>query len=119
MIAGMHFPGFLRRGRAGAARPCAAAAVLSMLLAGGGLFRPATPPAAPPVRHVEAPNDTGLPASAARALSQRFPTMHAIGHSAGHLQVDDADDLAVVLAPAGQSHDAVVAVLVTGPGGEY
>src|ERR1700743_1528036 len=120
MIAGMHFPGFLSRGRAQAARCLVAATLLATLLSGCGLFRPATPP--PPVpaaRRVELPNDSGLPASAARALGQRFPYMHAIGHSAGHLQVDDADDLAVVLAPIGQSHDAIVAVLVTGAGGDY
>ena len=118
MIAGMHFSGSLRRGRPRATRALVVAAVLATLLSGCGLFRPAPPPA-PAVRHVEPPTDTGLPASAARALSQRFPYMHAIGHSAGHLQVDDADDLAVVLAPIGQSNDAVVALLVTGAGGEY
>ena len=120
MIAGMHVPGSLRCGRAGAARSFAAVAVLAISLSGCGLFRPAAPPPPPPApRHVDAPNDSGLPASAARALGQRFPYMHAIGHSAGHLQVDDADDLAVVLAPIGQSHDAIVAVLVTGAGGDY
>ncbi|MBW8778616.1 MAG: hypothetical protein JF585_05310 [Burkholderiales bacterium] len=71
------------------------------------------------MRHVETPTDAGLPASAARALAQRFPYMHAIGHGAGHLQVDDADDLAVVLAPIGQAHDAVIALLVTGVNGDY
>ena len=120
MIAGMQFPGSLSRGRARAARRLVAATLLATLLSGCGLFRPAPPPTpVPAARHVELPTDTGLPASAARALSQRFPYMHAIGHSAGHLQVDDADDLAVVLAPIGQSHDAVVALLVTGAGGDY
>ena len=115
----MHFSGSFQRGRARAAF-LFATTVLVALLSGCGLFRPAPPPPpTPAVRHVETPTDSGLPASAARALSQRFPYMHAIGHSAGHLQVDDADDLAVVLAPIGQSHDAVVAVLVTGAGGEY
>ena len=115
----MHFSGSFQRGRARAAFVFATT-VLVALLSGCGLFRPAPPPPpTPAVRHVETPTDSGLPASAARALSQRFPYMHAIGHSAGHLQVDDADDLAVVLAPIGQSHDAVVAVLVTGAGGEY
>ena len=112
MIAGMHFSGLFHRGRT------SAAVLLAASLAGCGLSRPAPPPA-PVVHRAELPNDTGLPASAARALNQRFPYMHAVGHSAGHLQVDDADDLAVVLAPIGQSHDAVVALLVTGPGGEY
>ena len=111
MIAGMDFSGLLQRGRA------SAVVLLAASLAGCGLFRPAPPP--PVVHHAELPNDTGLPASAARALNQRFPSMHAVNHSAGHLQVDDADDLAVVLAPIGQSHDTVVAMLVTGPGGEY
>lgn len=82
-----------------------------------GSLHPAPP--APPARHVDLPTDNGLPAAAARALGQRFPSMHAIGHTAGHLQVDDADDLAVVLAPLGQSHDVIVALLVTGAGGEY
>ena len=120
MIAGMHFSGSFRCGRARAAPALATATVLAVLLPGCGGLRP-PPPAAPvpAVRHVEMPTDSGLPASAARALSQRFPYMHAIGHGAGHLQVDDADDLAVVLAPIGQSHDAIVAVLVTGAGGEY
>jgi len=117
MISGMHFPASLQRGRARAARLLAAAAGVAALLCGCGTPRPAPP--APAVRHVEPPSDTGLPASAARALSQRFPYMHAIGHGAGHLQVDDADDLAVVLAPMGQSHDAIVALLVTGAGGDY
>ena len=120
MIPGMHFSGSFGRGRAQAARALAAAISLAALLPGCGGLRPAPVPASVPVaRHVETPTDAGLPASAARALSQRFPYMHAIGHSAGHLQVDDADDLAVVLAPIGQSHDAVVALLVTGAGGEY
>ena len=120
MIAGMHFSGSFQPGRGRAVRSLAVATVLASLLGGCGLFRPAPlPPPVPAVRHVELPTDTGLPASAARALSQRFPYMHAIGHSAGHLQVDDADDLAVVLAPIGQSHDAVVALLVTGAGGDY
>ena len=117
MIAGMHFPGSLRRGQAWAA-PSAAATLLASLL-GACALRPPAPPPLPAARHIEPPTDATLPASAARALSQRFPYMHAIGHSAGHLQVDDADDLAVVLAPVGQAHDAVVALLVTGPGGDY
>ena len=111
----MCFPGSFPRGRA-----LAAASLLATLLSGCGLFRPvAPPPPTPPARHVDVPTDSGLPASAAHALGLRFPYMHAIGHSAGHLQVDDADDLAVVLAPIGQSHDAIVAVLVTGAGGDY
>ena len=95
--------------------PAAAAAFLAALLAACASHAP--PPApVPEPRRVEQPTDTGLPAAAARALAQRFPGLHAVGHSAGHLQVDDADDLAVVLAPLGQSHDAIVAVLVTGAG---
>ena len=120
MIAGMQFPGSPSRGRAQAGRCRVAATLLATLLSGCGLFRPAPPPTpVPAARHVEPPTDSGLPASAARALGQRFPYMHAIGHGAGHLQVDDADDLAVVLAPIGQSHDAIVALLVTGAGGDY
>ena len=115
----MRLSGSLQRGQARAARLLVATAVLATLLSGCGLFRPAPLPPAPLPHHVEPANDTGLPASAARALSQRFPYMHPIGHGAGHLQVDDADDLAVVLAPIGQSHDAIVAVLVTGAGGDY
>ena len=96
------------------------AAVRLAWLAGCGLFHgEPVAPGAPVARHAEPPTDSGLPAGAARALGQRFATMHPIGHSSGRLQVDDADDLAVVLAPAGQSMDAIVAVLVTGPGGEY
>jgi hypothetical protein len=108
MIADMHFSASARL------VPLAFAAAL---LAGCG-----TPPASPPApvaRPVEAPVDTRLPPAATRALARRFPYMQAIAHSAGRLQVDDADDLAVVLAPIGQTHDTVVAVLVTGPAGEY
>ena len=117
MIAGMHFQGFFQQGQARAAGLAAAGAVLATLLSGCGTPRPSPPPA--PVHRVEPYADAGLPASAARALTQRFPYMHALGHSAGRLQVDDADDLAVVLAPAGQASDAVVAMLVTGAGGDY
>ena len=120
MIPGMHFSAFARPPFLGRARPVgllAPVALVASLLAGCGTPRPAPP--APVAHHAELPTDTGLPASAARALGQRFGAMHAIGHGSGHLQVDDADDLAVVLAPLGQSHDAVVALLVTGPGGEY
>ena len=88
------------------------------LLSGCGTPRPAAPPAPPPHR-AELPTDATLPPGAARALGQRFPWLHPIGHSAGRLQVDDADDLAVVLAPLGQSSDTLVAVLVSGAGGEY
>ena len=91
--------------------------LIAATLAGCSGMRPAPP--VPPAHRAELPTDTGLPASAARALAQRFGAMHPIGHSSGHLQVDDADDLAVVLAPLGQSHDPIVAVLVTGAGGEY
>ena len=121
MIAGMDFPAFARPSLSGPTRPVrllASTVVVATLLSGCGSMRPAPPPA-PVVRHAELPTDTGLPASAARALGQRFAAMHPVGHSSGHLQVDDVDDLAVVLAPLGQSHDAVVAVLVTGAGGEY
>jgi len=94
------------------------AAILAALL--GGCATHAPPPAPIPEPHrAEQPADTGLPPAAARALNQRYPYMRAVGHSAGHLQVDDADDLAVVLAPPGQSGDAVVAVLVAGAGGQY
>ena len=121
MIAGMDFPAFARPSPSGRARPVrllAPVAAIAALLAGCGGLRPAPPPA-PVVHRTELPTDNGLPASAARALGQRFPTLHPVGHSSGHLQVDDADDLAVVLAPVGQSHDSIVAVLVTGAGGEY
>ena len=120
MIPGMDFSAFARPSIRGRARPpclLASAILLVATLVGCGGLRPAPPPA--PVRRAELPTDTGLPASAARALGQRFGAMHPIGHSSGHLQVDDADDLAVVLAPLGQSSDAIVAVLVTGAGGEY
>src|SRR5471032_692117 len=86
---------------------------------GCGLFRGTPPAPAPVARHVELPVDNGLPPAAQRALNQRFPYLHPVGHSSGHLQVDDADDLAVVLAPVGQSNDSIVAVLVTGAVGEY
>jgi hypothetical protein len=108
MIAGMEFRARL------ACTTVAAAALLS----GCGTPRPA-PPLAPAPHRAEQPTDASLPAAAARAVSQRFPFLHPIGHSAGRLQVDDADDLAVVLAPLGQSSDAIVALLVTGAGGEY
>ena len=117
----MDFSAFARPSLSGRPRPArllAPVALLATLLSGCGLLRP-TPPPAPVVHRAELPTDTGLPASAGRALGQRFAAMHPVGHSSGHLQVDDADDLAVVLAPLGQSHDAVVAVLVTGAGGEY
>ncbi len=121
MIAGMNFPAPATSrddGRASRARRLAALAATAALLAACGTPRPAAPPPAPAPRH-ELPTDPTLPPAAAHALGLRFPSMHAIGHSAGHLQVDDADDLAVVLAPLGMSSDAVVAVLVTGAGGEY
>ncbi len=121
MIAGMQFPAFASPfldGRARAVRLLASATVVAALLSGCGHFR-GTPPPEPVVHHAEQPTDTGLPAGAARALGQRFAWMHPVAHSSGRLQVDDADDLAVVLAPIGQSHDAVVAVLVTGAAGEY
>src|SRR4051794_40572111 len=98
MIVGMHFSGFLQHGRACTARAFLAAgvpaALIAALLSGCGTPRPAPPAPLPAVRHAEPPTDAGLPASAARALAQRFPYMRAIGHGAGHLQVDDADDLA-------------------------
>ena len=117
MIAGMDFSAL----RTPLARPriLAPAAVIATLLSGCGLLRPAPPAPAAVLHRAEPPSDTGLPASAARALGQRFAAMHAVGHSSGRLQVADADDLAVVLAPLGQSTDAVVALLVTGAGGEY
>ena len=93
------------------------APLAAVLVTACGSLHPTPPP--PPPKRAELPTDSGLPAAAARALAQRFPAMHAVGHSAGHLQVDDADDLAVVLAPLGQSHDVIVALLVTGAGGEY
>ena len=119
MIVGMHFSGLLQHGRARAASPFLATVLLAALLCGCGTPRPTPPASSPAIRHVETPTDASLPASAARALGQRFPYMHPIGHGAGHLQVDDADDLAVVLAPIGQAHDAVVALLVTGANGDY
>jgi len=100
-------------------RSAVLAAAFAALLAACASRPPASPPPAPEPRRVEQPADTGLPASAARALSQRFPFMRAVAHSAGHLQVDDADDLAVVLATPGQASEPVVAVLVTGAGGDW
>jgi hypothetical protein len=88
------------------------------LVAGCSLFRPVGP-SLPVRRHVEVPTDQGIPAAAARALNQRFPWMHVIAHGSGRLQVDDADDLAVALAPAGQSHDVVVALLVNAGPADY
>ena len=119
MIVDMHFSGLLQHGRASTAWAFLATGILAALLAGCGTPRPAPPAPSPAVRHVEPPTDSSLPASAARALGQRFAYMHAIGHGAGHLQVDDADDLAVVLAPIGQAHDAIIALLVTGANGDY
>ena len=122
MIPGMQCPVFAHPLFNGRARPVAllaAAAAVATLLSACSLFQSEPPAPAPVARHVEPPTDTGLPAAAARALGQRFAGLHPIGHSSGRLQVDDADDLAVVLAPIGQSHDAIVAVLVTGAGGEY
>jgi len=121
MIAGMQVqvvasPLFDGRARAGGL--VATAFAVAALLSGCGTTRPTAPPALAPHR-AELPTDTTLPAAASRALAQRFPYLHPIGHSAGHLQVDDADDLAVVLAPLGQSSDAIVAVLVTGAGGQW
>jgi hypothetical protein len=122
MISGMYRSALARSssssGRARAARLLAPVVLLAVTLAGCGTPHPAPPPPVP-VHRADLPTDTGLPASAARALGQRFGAMHPVGHASGHLQVDDADDLAVVLAPAGQAHDVVVAVLVTGPGGDY
>lgn len=120
MIASMRFSVSEHPVSNGRARPLGKLilpAALAALLCACSHFRAAAPE--PVARHVEPPADSGLPAAAARALSQRFAWMHPIAHSSGHLQVDDADDLAVVLAPAGQSHDAIVAVLVAGAGGNY
>jgi hypothetical protein len=108
----MRFPDIDRPTRA------LAAACLAALFAGCATHAPAPAPAPEP-RPVVQPTDNGLPAGAARALGLRFPGLHAVAHSAGHLQVDDADDLAVVLAPQGQSSEPIVAVLVTGAAGEY
>jgi len=119
MISGMHRPGLPRRGRAPGPRALLAAPLVAALLAGCVALPPAPAPVTPVPRRVETPTDPTLPASAARALGQRFPYMHAISHGAGHLQVDDADDLAVVMAPAAQSRDAIVALLVIGAGGDY
>jgi hypothetical protein len=114
MMPGMRFPARANPFLHGRARLLAAIVATAFVVACG------TPHPAPPTpRRVEPPADVGLPASAARALAERFPWLHAIGHAAGRLQVDDADDLAVVLAPLGQSHDAVVALLVTGAGDAY
>jgi len=108
------------RSRLDAATALARLATLAALLAGCATHKPApAPAAAPEPRRVEQPTDTTLPAAAARVLAQRYPNLHAVGHSAGHLQVDDADDLAVVLAPPAQSSEPVVVVLVTGAGGQY
>ena len=115
MIAGMKFSVSARR--ASLVRRLLPAALLAALLAGCGTTHPPAP--APVVHPVEQPTDSGLPASAVRALAQRFPGLHPVGHGSGHLQVDDADDLAVLMAPAGQSHESLVALLVTGTGGEY
>ena len=112
MIAGMRFPASFPSTHAGGG-----ALALAVLVAGCAHRHEA--PASPPPRHVEVPNDNGLAPGAARALSQRFPTLRPLSHASGHLQVDDADDLAVVLAPPGQVHDSLVALLVTGAGGEY
>ena len=114
----MHRPGSLSRGGPLTARAALAATLVAALLAGCAV-RPPAPPPALPVHRVDTPTDPTLPASAARVLSQRFAYMHPVGHGAGHLQVDDADDLAVVLTPIGQSNEAIVALLVTGAGGDY
>jgi hypothetical protein len=114
MILGMPAPAF-PTGHLRLAAGRVALLAVAILVAGCGVFRSAPP--AVHARHVEpTPDDTALPAGAAATLRQRFPWMHAIAHGLGRLQVDDVDDLAVVLAPAGQSHDVVVALLVnTGP----
>ncbi len=119
MIAGMQFQGPATSLHHGRARLLASLVATAALLAGCGTPRPAAPPPPAPAPRHEQPADPTLPSAAARALAQRFPYLHAIGHSAGHLQVDDADDLAVVLAPLGQSSDAIVAVLVSGAAGDY
>jgi hypothetical protein len=119
MIAGMQFPAPASSLLHGRARLLASVVATAALLAACGTPRPAAPPAAAaPPRH-DQPTDTTLPSAATRALAERFPDMHVLSHSAGHLQVDDADDLAVVLAPLGQSSEAIVAVLVTGANGDY
>jgi hypothetical protein len=99
-------------------RAVACSAALAGLFAGCVTHAPA-PLAPPEPRRVEQPADTGLPAGAARALGLRFPGLRPVGHSAGHLQVDDADDLAVVLAAPGQSSEPIVAVLVAGAAGDW
>jgi len=121
MISGMHRPGLPRLCGAPVSGALLAASLLAALLAGcvSAPLAPAPASAPPAPRRVEAPTDPTLPAAAARALGQRFPYMHAISHGAGHLQVDDADDLAVVLAPTGQAQDVIVALVVTGAAGDY
>ncbi|MGN6527444.1 MAG: hypothetical protein ACTHL8_13740 [Burkholderiaceae bacterium] len=100
-----------RSERAAAGRALAAIAVPVLLAACGSTPLP-PPPArpAPPPRPV-AVDPNALPPSAAAALRQRFPALHAVGRSTGRFQVDDADDLAVVLAPQGNRGDHVVALL--------
>ena len=120
MITGMIFPAFRRLSFHGRARLACACLAIVALLSGCGAPAPRTTPVPVPApRRAELPTDGTLPAAAARALAQRFPYLHPVAHGAGRLQVDDADDLAVVLAPLGQSSDAIVAVLATGAGGDY
>ena len=72
------------------------------------------------MRHVEPPTDTGLPASAARALGQRFPYMHAASATApATCRWTTPTTWPSCWRRIGQSHDAVVALLVTGAGGDY
>jgi hypothetical protein len=104
-------PGRPARGtRAAAGRALAAIAVPALLAACGTTpLPPPAPPAPPPRPAVVEPN--ALPPSAAAALRQRFPALRVVGRSAGRFQVDDADDLAVVLAPPERRGDHVVALL--------
>lgn len=70
-------------------------------------------PSAPAPARAAPPADNAVAAGAVRALKLRFPALHPIAHASGRLQVDDADDLAVALAPAGAAPDIIVALLVS------
>jgi hypothetical protein len=67
-------------------------------------------PPAPAARRAGA-DPNAVPPAAAAALRARFPGLRVVGRSAGRFQVDDADDLAVVLAPEGARGEHVVALL--------
>ena len=88
-------------------RACAAALLLVL-----SACQTPEPPAPPqPKPQADATGDRAMPPGAVLVLQKQFPDLHVISRSLGHLQSDDAVDLAAVMAPIGEHGDYVVALL--------